>query len=240
MFLTRGQLSPVAESGWGNSIEPERWAAILRHTRAGMRVLDVGTGRGAYIAKLLSAGYAATGVDLRRYPEWDVIGADHFIVTSGATLPFADKAFDVTILFEVLEHCADPAAMLKEIVRCTAHTLVLSVPNCDLNNSLRRHDLVMAHWSDPTHVNFFTKDSLVELLSSMGLLQGLDVRDCYRINPADYFWDTLRMRPAWLKDLLRNVSTRLQLSEQYWSSILVTVQLAVRDDDPLSMGRSGL
>ena len=106
--------------------------------------------------------------------------------------PFRKKQFDTTIAFEVLEHIPNPAQTLKEISRCTNDLLIFSVPNCDTNNHLRKYDLAMAHWTDPTHCNFFTKKSLTSFLSSNGY-ELIELIDCYEISPNRYYWDTLKI-----------------------------------------------
>jgi len=78
-------------------------------------VLDVGCGEKPYRVLLLSPpsrGSAYVGVDLPGNPystpdlEWD-----------GVTLPKPDASVDSVLLTEVLEHCADPGAVLKEAWR---------------------------------------------------------------------------------------------------------------------------
>ena len=78
-------------------------------------VLDVGCGEKPYRSLLLSPPSRASayaGVDLPGNPystpdlEWD-----------GVTLPKPDASVDSLLLTEVLEHCAEPAAVLKEAWR---------------------------------------------------------------------------------------------------------------------------
>jgi SAM-dependent methyltransferase len=78
-------------------------------------VLDVGCGHKPYRSLLLappSRASAYLGVDLPGNPystpdlEWD-----------GATLPRPDASVDSVLLTEVLEHCAEPGAVLKEVWR---------------------------------------------------------------------------------------------------------------------------
>jgi SAM-dependent methyltransferase len=78
-------------------------------------VLDVGCGHKPYRSLLLSPPSLATayvGVDLPGNPysppdlEWD-----------GATLPRPDASVDSVLLTEVLEHCPEPGAVLKEVWR---------------------------------------------------------------------------------------------------------------------------
>jgi SAM-dependent methyltransferase len=164
-------------------------------------------------------GFWAVGCDLNYYDEWKTAGNNNFVVGTAVKLPFCDKSFNSTIAFEVLEHIQDPDQALTEIARCTKEHLILSVPNCDINNNLRKYDLAMAHWTDPTHCNFFTKDSLVGFLSDRNF-KVIEITDCYRISPNDYYWDTLKI-PHRLTRILKAIVDRLKLSEVYWSSILV-------------------
>jgi SAM-dependent methyltransferase len=145
------------------------------------------------------------------------------VQAEGSDLPFLSKTFDTAIAFEVLEHCLDPRAVLLEIVRCTTNKVILSVPNCDLDNALRRYDLAMAHWTDTTHCNFFTEDSIRDLLATAGLTVS-EMSNCYPIKPNDYFWDTVRI-PRHIAKLMRSLCERFSLAETYWSSIVVVAEI---------------
>jgi SAM-dependent methyltransferase len=78
-------------------------------------VLDVGCGEKPYRELLLRAPSQAReylGVDLANnaYAAPD-------LVWDGVTLPNADASVDSVLLTEVLEHCAEPAAVLREVFR---------------------------------------------------------------------------------------------------------------------------
>lgn len=99
-----------------------------------LRLADLGCGEGFTLESLA-----------RRRPEIEPIGIDRDPaalaeaarrVPSGwfgraalDDLPLPDRSVDLAICLEVLEHLADPAAALREILRVTRRGVVVSVPN---------------------------------------------------------------------------------------------------------------
>lgn len=213
------------EMAWGIDTQIHRLQATLANCSVNSRVLDVGTGRGAYVRTLMKRGIDAIGVDQSSYEEWGELRGQRFFVAEAHHLPFNDKEFDCTICFEVLEHCKDPKAVLYEIARCTKHRVILSVPDCSLDNTLRKHDLAMAHWTDPTHCNYFTKETLEELLTDSSY-KIISKEGCYRINTGNYFWDSIRIPlPRSIRQKAKKITNRLRIFEAYWSSILVVAEI---------------
>ncbi len=91
---------------------------------AGLRALDVGCQTGAMAIALGERGADVTGVDIaeflleaarRRTAGWK-IGAE-FLVARGEALPFDDATFDVVTFTDVIEHCDDADACLREVAR---------------------------------------------------------------------------------------------------------------------------
>lgn len=93
----------------------------------GKRVLDVGCGLGGKLLFYAENGaQKVVGIDLRLFSAASAsrIAAESIderiiciAVADGAKLPFADNTFDVVISINVLEHVADPAAVLRECQR---------------------------------------------------------------------------------------------------------------------------
>ncbi|MCX6955845.1 MAG: class I SAM-dependent methyltransferase [Verrucomicrobia bacterium] len=129
------------------------------------RVIDVGCGLGSYGRSLLADGYDWMGaeVDDADCAELARLGLPHRHV-DGRTLPFADASFDAALCLEVLEHLADPAAVLAEIRRVAPRQLLVSVPNCELLGYLWDHLATPWHMLEADHKNFYTRHSLGALL----------------------------------------------------------------------------
>jgi SAM-dependent methyltransferase len=85
------------------------------HRRHGdpYRVLDIGCGDKPYEPFFRPYASEYVGVDNVERPEVDLVG-------SIEALPVADASFDVVLCTQVLEHCDDPAAAVRELRRVVA------------------------------------------------------------------------------------------------------------------------
>ena len=81
-------------------------------------ILDIGCGVGAFVRRLreFSSRVAGIDVDRERVTEGGKAMPD-LALAVGERLPFADGAFDVILLHEVLEHVTDDQATLREANR---------------------------------------------------------------------------------------------------------------------------
>lgn len=133
---------------------------MLRRYVVGPRVLDVGCSHGAYVDHLAQRGFDVTGVDfvagfLRQARRHGRSGT--FAQADANGLPFRDRSFDTTLLFDILEHMPDEAAVLREAARVTTRRIVLIVPRTT-EPALERHGLVFRHHLDRTHLRTYTAE----------------------------------------------------------------------------------
>jgi SAM-dependent methyltransferase len=136
----------------------------------GRRVLDIGCRTGA-LTQYYADGNDVVGVDvdsdaLARASER--LGIETVWADAEAGLPFEDASFDVAVAGEVLEHLADPAAVVAEIRRVLrpGGELVGSVPNAFRLKT--RVAFVRGRYPvgwDPTHLQLFTPEALRTLLA---------------------------------------------------------------------------
>ena len=117
----------------------DRMQAVLRLARGTplpARVLEVGAAQANVSLLLAEAGYVTVALDLRldfvRYAraKWER-GRFAGVVGDAQRLPFRAGAFDVVIVGELVEHVADPAALLAEASRLLAPggLLIVTTPN---------------------------------------------------------------------------------------------------------------
>jgi 2-polyprenyl-6-hydroxyphenyl methylase / 3-demethylubiquinone-9 3-methyltransferase len=151
-----------------------------RNPLAGRAVLDVGCGAGLLCEPLARMGGAVTGVDAA--PENIAVAAAH---ASAAGLDIDYRAgeigqqklgqFDVVTSMEVIEHVADPAAFLAQLVARLkpGGLLLLSTPNRTAASRLLLVEAAERLGQVPrgTHNwgQFLTPDELEVLLSGAGM-----------------------------------------------------------------------
>ncbi len=128
-------------------------------------LLDIGSGRGAFLWPLLDGfpDLPVTALDLLDYRVADMRAVQDGGVAQltalkmdATALAFPDRSFDVVTMLEVLEHIPDTATALAEVCRVAARALVCSVPSKADDN--------------PEHIHLFDERALRALLTEQGAL----------------------------------------------------------------------
>jgi SAM-dependent methyltransferase len=146
-------------------VNPDRLAALRRY--AAPRMLDVGCGNGQYVFELQDR-CEVHGVDIEPYESWQQLPA-RFQVGDISRLHYDDQAFGTVSAFEVLEHLEAPGVAIRELARVASQFVIVTVPNCEITDGMRRSLLIPHHWQDRTHVQSFTLESLETLFTQAGL-----------------------------------------------------------------------
>jgi methionine biosynthesis protein MetW len=154
---------------------------VVQLVGSGHDVLDVGCADGDVGRLLQETGNRVSGLDRdaeaaekARADLERVVVAD--LDTSSLLDHFEAASFDVVVLADVLEHLREPERALREatVLLREGGRLVLSVPN--VAHGALRLALLQGRWTytaagllDRTHLHFFTRTSLLQLLEGVGL-----------------------------------------------------------------------
>lgn len=175
-------VNALGGGGEGNS-----HTLVMELVGNGKRVLDVGCSTGYLAQDLVQVGNRVSGVEIdaeaaekaRPFLEQLVIG-DLDVMDLAEGLP--NKSFDVIVFADVLEHLKDPVRTLRQskALLDDGGYVVLSIPN--IAHASVRLALLQGRFEyrpvgllDETHLRFFTRSSLEDLLAEAGFV-AKDVR----------------------------------------------------------------
>ncbi len=160
--------------------EPRRWARAVQQyvihllplegRVAGARLLDVGCALGHLAALARSRGWRVVGIDISAAAVSRAAAAFDLEVRAGplarhaATLP----RFDAVFLGDVIEHAADPAAMLRQVREGLAPGGLVCIDTPNFASRWRRFGGRRWLGFNPYHVNLFDAGSLGALLARCG------------------------------------------------------------------------
>jgi len=99
-------------------------------SQSGARILEVATGTGLILERLLAAGKDAYGLDLtaaqlkeaRNKPG---IPTDRLVCADAEHLPYADSRFNAVCIFRALHHVSRPERVIDEMIRCARRDLFI-------------------------------------------------------------------------------------------------------------------
>jgi methionine biosynthesis protein MetW len=163
-------------AAFGNGVIADH---ALRLLPRGGAALDLGCASGGLLALLRPRAGHLAGLELSATAARAAAEVADDVVQGAledADLPFAPGGFDLVVLADVLEHLADPQAALRRAVGwCRPGGAVLvSVPN--VAHWSARLALARGRWPqedsgtfDSSHLRWFTRSSLEELLAAADL-----------------------------------------------------------------------
>ena len=213
-------------------IQDARRHVVEKRARVG-RVLDVGSGDGAFVHHMASHGWDAVGLDFS--PAASELAArrglrGRFLMGSLADHDLPSGSFDAVTLWQVLEHIGDPVSMLRrahDLLR-PGGLLIASVPNIEGLSAV----LTRERWwglDVPRHLVHYTPATLRRVVSASGL-RVLDVRhfslqyDPYALLHSSLDWTFTRRH--FLSDLAKQQVARAMGPLEYGYNVAALAVLA--------------
>jgi SAM-dependent methyltransferase len=130
------------------------------------RLLEIGSGWGAFLATAAYHGWEAVGLETSAHrADWSREHLHTTVIHGTAPNDLPEGPFDAVVMCEVIEHAADPRALLRAVHErlATGGTLLLSTPCLD-------HPYHIAHenddpmWGVPSHLVYFDRMTLRAVL----------------------------------------------------------------------------
>jgi 2-polyprenyl-3-methyl-5-hydroxy-6-metoxy-1,4-benzoquinol methylase len=176
-------------------------AFALELVGSGHHVLEIGCSTGHVTSRLIEAGNTVVGVELDETAAAEartVAGVVHVVDLDITPVSSVESGpFDVILLGDVLEHVRDPSPVLADIASLLGHEgrLVISVPNAahvDVRLMLLEGRIEYQHDGllDRTHLRWFTKESLRQLLADCGFVTTRLRRVVFPIGGSNVPWDS--------------------------------------------------
>jgi 2-polyprenyl-3-methyl-5-hydroxy-6-metoxy-1,4-benzoquinol methylase len=156
-----------------NSYDVERRSALIQKLLPkSKKILEIGSGDGFFLEKMVECDYDMTGIEIsrqRRDRSKKITNAKILDIDFSEKIPNIGK-FDAVVLFHVLEHLHDPINFLKNVSKLLEPKgkLIVEVPNFDdhqikTNNAYKNWQLQRAH------IHYFTPKILKNVFSQAGL-----------------------------------------------------------------------
>jgi SAM-dependent methyltransferase len=147
--------SPVSYFDWHE--KPGYWADVTRHFAPSTELLDIGCGTGwlaEHFPSYTGIDGSADAVKMAQERGRNVIEGD-----VGDPLPFAEQSFDGVVMKDLLEHVADPVALVGEAHRVLRPGGLLFASSPDAQRWV---------WDDYTHRRPFTRKGFRLLFADQG------------------------------------------------------------------------
>jgi SAM-dependent methyltransferase len=170
------------------------------------RLLDVGAGRGRFVAAARAAGWSAEGVEPSARGV-EAARAVYGVALRRASLVEANGSFDAVTLWHVLEHVEEPGAAIAHVASLLVPggRLLVGVPNLSSAQARLGRERWF-HLDLPRHRTHFTPTGLRLLLERHGFTVEREEQALLEHNPFG-LWQTIANRftrtPSWLFNALK-------------------------------------
>lgn len=128
-----GLYQKLQEIPWYYLEEKWEYERALKSADASERILEVGSGFGAFLRFAQEAGHSCTGIELNTAAAeaGRQAGLDLHSVLLDQFIESNPEPFDRVVSFQVLEHVLDPVALLRDMVRSArpGGVVCMAVPN---------------------------------------------------------------------------------------------------------------
>jgi len=180
---------------------PGYWGDVVHHFPSSTRLLDVGCGT-AWLADHFEQ-YTGVDVSAEAVQTARSRGREVVRIEPGKPLPFEDASFDGVVLKDVLEHVADPVALVRDVHRLLRPGGRVFASSPDAQRWV---------WDDYTHRRPFTRRAYRRLFEDQGLT--VERSGYESVMPGTGIvsgWTRRKRRPrmlallAWLPTVRRNV-----------------------------------
>lgn len=147
-----------------------RAVAAAGVSKSGSRILDYGCGKGETVYCLMKDGWDVTGVEPFFSPAYDIPELNRRIISASLSeTGFPDAHFDMVMMWSVLEHITDPAALLGEISRILKKggKLLIYVPSYNTGQH-RKFGKYWPGFGAPEHITVLSGKGLSRFMAPLG------------------------------------------------------------------------
>jgi len=180
---------------------------LLPFLHSDMRLMEVGSGSGAFIDAVHSHVGEVVGVEPDAASRVYIADQMKLTVVERVTdILHDDKTFDVVVLFHVLEHIPDPVRFLQSLSHLLRPDgrLVLEVPSVDdVLVAVYKIPAYLRFYYQKTHLYYFSGDTLTAVLSQAGFEASIE--GIQRYDLSNHIYWMLKGQPGgqnYYKDLL--------------------------------------
>lgn len=139
------------------------------------KLLDIGVGTGLFMEIAQKKGFEVYGIDVSSYAIDEVASRlklkkdKQLVVSELKSTLYPENFFDVVNLRHSIEHVKDPQKLLENVYRILkpGGIVAIATPN-SFGPHAKIYGPLWPHWSQPYHIQFFSKKSLKTVVGKAG------------------------------------------------------------------------